>query len=259
MSLRASAAGRAAFVILLGVIFVGLVRGDSTPVDDASKAQYEPTANYETRQVEGWSIVVNKRLLTDQPELTDRTLTLLKFQLYQVARRLPPVALEKLRKIRIWVEDAEPHHPCMAYHPDAGWLKDHDMNPEKARCVEIANARKFLAWTFDQPWMVLHELAHGYHDQFLPDGFGNPKVKGAFDQAMKDERYQSVLRVGGSEEKAYATTNPMEYFAEGSEAFFGTNDFFPFVRPELKRHDPELFALLGQLWKTGAAGTRKDD
>ena len=30
----------------------------------------------------------------------------------------------------------------------------------------------------------------------------------------------------------------MEYFAEASEAYFGTNDFFPFVRIELRRHDP---------------------
>jgi hypothetical protein len=40
----------------------------------------------------------------------------------------------------------------------------------------------------------------------------------------------------------------MEYFAEGSEALFGTNDFHPFVRPELNRHDPELYALLRRLW-----------
>ena len=26
----------------------------------------------------------------------------------------------------------------------------------------------------------------------------------------------------------------MEYFAEASEAFFGTNDFYPFVRAELR-------------------------
>jgi hypothetical protein len=188
-------------------------------------------------------------LLADEPELADRSLTLLKFQLYQVARRLPPASVEKLKKIKIWLEANEPHHPCMAYHPSAGWLKDHGMNPEKAKCVEIANARKFLAWTFDQPWMVLHELAHGYHDQFLEGGFGNSEVKQTFEKAMKAGQYNSVLRVSGKEEKAYATTNPMEYFTEATEAYFGTNDFYPFVRPELKKQDPELFELLGIVWK----------
>ena len=35
---------------------------------------------------------------------------------------------------------------------------------------------------------------------------------------------------------------------EGTEALFGTNDFYPFVRSELKTHDPETHALLRKLW-----------
>lgn len=240
--------GRLALVVFAGWLVLGLGRGDSA---DEGPPKYEPTENYEHRTIEGWDVVINRKLLADQPVLAERTLTLLKFQLYQVARRLPGEAVEQVRKIRIWVEENEPHHPCMAYHPDAGWLRRHDMNPEKARCVEIANARKFLAWTFDQPWMVLHELAHGYHDQVLERGFGNAEVKAAFERATEAGLYQSVLRIGGKEEKAYATTNPMEYFAEATEAFFGTNDFYPFVRAELARHDPEMNTLLAKLWGTG--------
>jgi hypothetical protein len=233
----------------IALILVGLLGGHSSAIDDPPKP-FEPTERYEVRQVEGWTILVNKGFLESQPELAERTLTLLKFQLYQIVRRLPPTAVEKLRGVKIWVEENEPHHPCMAYHPDAGWLKEHGMNPEKAGCVELANARNFLSWTFEQPWMVLHELAHAYHDQRLEGGFGNAEVHEAFEQAMKDGQYNSVLRAGGKEEKAYATTNPMEYFAEATEAYFGTNDFYPFVRVELKKHDPELFALLGKLWGT---------
>ena len=48
----------------------------------------------------------------------------------------------------------------MTYHPDAGWLRDHGVNPEKASCVELANVRNFLEWTREQPSMLLHELAH---------------------------------------------------------------------------------------------------
>ncbi|MFH1718606.1 MAG: hypothetical protein ABIF19_14725 [Planctomycetota bacterium] len=40
-----------------------------------------------------------------------------------------------------------------------------------------------------------------------------------------------------------------EYFAECSEAFFGTNDFYPFVRSELKQHDLQMHELLVKLWK----------
>ena len=34
-----------------------------------------------------------------------------------------------------------------------------------------------------------------------------------------------------------------------TEAFFGTNDFYPFVRAELQQHDPLMYQLLKKLWK----------
>jgi hypothetical protein len=33
-----------------------------------------------------------------------------------------------------------------------------------------------------------------------------------------------------------------------TEAYFGANDFFPFVAGELAREEPEVFALLGEIW-----------
>jgi hypothetical protein len=214
-------------------------------------AGFDPIEAYENRSIEGWTVLVNRGLLVGEPDLAGRTLDLLRFQLYQVARRVPPRALAHLRTIRIWVEEQEPHHPCMAYHPDPRWLESHGMNPEKARCVEVANVRNFLRWTLDQPWMVLHELAHGYHDQFLDGGFANAEIQRAFERARAAGTYDSVLHGNGHDARAYALKNPMEYFAEASEAYFGTNDFYPFVRSELQRHDPALHDLLGTLWLVG--------
>jgi hypothetical protein len=172
----------------------------------------------------------------------------LQHQLYQIARRVPAEAVKKLRKVRIWVEEKEKNTPCMAYHPDVAWLRGRGVNPEKQGCVELANARNFLDWTLEQPWMVLHELSHAYHHRFLEDGFKNARVKAAYERAMKSKIYEKVLRFNGRDERAYAATNPMEYFAEATEAFFGTNDFYPFVRPELKRHDPVAYELLSEIW-----------
>jgi len=42
--------------------------------------------------------------------------------------------------------------------------------------------------------------------------------------------------------------NHKEYFAEGTEAYFYRNDFFPFVRAELALHDPSLHELLETIW-----------
>ncbi|MFO0910459.1 MAG: hypothetical protein U0794_19295 [Isosphaeraceae bacterium] len=207
---------------------------------------FEPTGQHERREVEvagphpSGSGRSARALATDAALLANR--------LYQIKHKVPRSAVKELQKVTIWVEEREPHHPCMAYHPDAGWLREHDMNPDKARCVEIANAANFLTWTREQPWMVLHELAHAYHHQTLDRGFENPDVAGAYREARNAKTYETVLHWDGRETRHYATTNPMEYFAEATEAFFGANDFYPFVRAELKKHDPAVDVLLKKLW-----------
>ncbi len=218
------------------------------PFNLAAAPGFDPTDRYEVRQVEGWTVLVNKTFLADEPELSEKTLKWLENQLSQIVHKVPSEAVSRLRTVKIWVEENESHHPCMAYHPDEGWLRNHAMNPEKARCVEVANARNFLKWTREQPWMVLHELAHAYHHQVVDRGFNNPDIKAAYRRAIDEKRYASVLHYDGKEVKAYATNNPMEYFAEATEAFFGANDFYPFVRAELKQHDPEMESLLKTLW-----------
>ena len=228
---------------LVGVL---LSAGDAK---DSPAVKYEPTEAYEEKTIEGWRVLVNRKFLRDEPELCERTLALLRHQLYQVPRMVREAAAEKLKEVTIWVEEKEPHHPCMAYHPDPGWLRRHDMNPDKAKCVEVANARNFLTWTRQQPWMVLHELAHAYHHQFLPDGYENADVRDALRAAKEQKLYDSVLHINGRSQRAYALSNPMEYFAECSEAYFGTNDFFPFVRAELKKHDPAGYELMRKTWE----------
>ncbi len=46
----------------------------------------------------------------------------------------------------------------------------------------------------------------------------------------------------------YALNNDQEYFAELSEAFFGVNDFYPFVKAEVMQHDPDMYKALQELW-----------
>lgn len=217
---------------------------------EPAQATFEPTTHYDEREIEGWKVHLNKAFERDRPELCAQALALLGHQLYQITRMLPAAAVDELRKIAVWVELDEPHHPCMCYHPDAGWLREHDMNPDKARCIEVANARNFLVWTKQQPWMVFHELAHGYHHQFVPGGYENADLAAALAAAKEERLYDEVLHINGRRQRHYALTNQMEYFAEQSEAFFGTNDFYPFVRSELEQHDPRMFALLEKLWGT---------
>jgi len=209
---------------------------------------YDPTGMYDRQEIEGWTIYVNPRLPQADGALCARTLEVLAAKLLDIARVVPEPALAKLRAIPVWVEHADPRHPCMCYHVSRDWLVENGFNPEKEGAVEIANAGNFLRWTLDQPWMVLHELAHGYHHQVIT--YGNEALEQAFEHATEGGRYESVLRFSGQVERHYALNNATEYFAEGTEAFFGTNDFYPFVNAELRQHDPELYDLLGDLWGT---------
>jgi len=213
----------------------------------AAARAYTPTEGYSVRTIEGWKVRVNAELLDEHPELAERTLRLLEFQLYQITRVVRDEPLKQLRQIPIWVEYEAPRHPCMCYHPSKDWLGENGFNPEKAGSVEVANARNFLTWTIGQPWMVLHELAHGYHHKVV--GHDNAELKALYEKAKAGGQYESVLHISGRNRRAYALNNDKEYFAECTEAFFGTNDFYPFVKSELKQHDAEMYQLLEKLWR----------
>ena len=91
-------------------------------------------------------------------------------QLQNIKRVVASEPLSKLQKVPIWVNSASKVTPCMAYHPGRQWLKDNGANPDMAKGVEMGSCKNFASWTYQQPWMVMHELAHAYHDQFLGEG-----------------------------------------------------------------------------------------
>jgi hypothetical protein len=222
-------------------------RADSMPTTEPSAA----VDDYDVLSMEGWTIRVNHALSQGQPKLCAGVLKLLGFQLYQITREVPQPALGNIQSVAIWVELNDPLFPCMCYHPDHDWVVGHGLDGRKTHGVELANAKNFLEWEHRQPWMVLHELSHAYHHDFLPGGFDNPQVEAAYNNAREKGLYDAVLRNNGRTERAYAMTNAMEYFAECTESFFGTNDFYPFVRPELKVHDRKGYEMMKAAWGMG--------
>jgi len=206
-----------------------------------------PTSQYEVRILEGWTVYVNRSLLREESGAGPEALKVLAAKLHEIARVVPAKPCAELRKVPLWLGVDDGPNDRAQYHPSPDWLRKHGFNPEKAKGVEIGNAKRFLQTAIDQPSMVLHELAHAYHDRVLR--FDHPEIRKAYDNAKAEGRYERVLRISGLKERHYALTDPMEYFAEGTEAFLGTNDFYPFVRAELRQHDPKLFQLLEELWR----------
>ncbi|MCW5936462.1 MAG: hypothetical protein KIT11_04045 [Fimbriimonadaceae bacterium] len=204
--------------------------------------------SYRLEEIEGWDVRFDLGIAQASPETWMRARKELATQLYRVSRVVPEPHLSRLREVIVWVNDGNKHTACMAYHPGADWLVQHGLNPEMEKGVEVGNLQTFIDWTQQQPWMVLHELAHAYHDRFLDSGFENPQVLVAYQSAVAAKKYESVLHWDGKNVRHYALTNQMEYFAEATEAFFGQNDFYPFTKPELATFDPKGYSLMQSVW-----------
>ena len=215
--------------------------------DDPLRSQefYQPLK----RDVEGWTVSYDPKLdLEENKETAERAFKALANHLQRVELIVPEDKLKQLRQCKIWMDLKHPRLKGMQYHPSQGWLVEHDCDPELEKHVHIPAARQLYArqmWA-QHPYVVLHELAHAYHDQFLD--FNNPEIVAAYDAAKKAGIYESVLNHQGKQVTHYGMNNAKEYFAEMTEAYFGVNDFFPFVRAELKSHDPEMFRLLQKIW-----------
>jgi len=247
------------------IIRVSLAADSAVP-PEAARGRSPPAR--EIRRLVGWTVLVDRRLLDEQAAPAggsgqattslDRALELLEDQLEEIVRVVPARAVEALRKVPLFVSPEYPGVGAKAeYHPSADWLAGHGRDPAMARGVEFTNVRIFEAETRRMPNFALHELAHAYHHRVLPAGFGNAEVAEAFARARDAGLYDRVERRDSegrpSFERSYAMTNPQEFFAESSEACFARNDFFPFDRQELVRHDPATLEVIEVAWGVAAA------
>ncbi len=204
-----------------------------------------------TRIIAGWTVHVSARLMDEQGVATARALAILQEQLESIVQTVPAPAVAQLRQVPLWLS---PEYAGLApkaeYHPSAGWLRANGRDPAMARSVEFTNIRIFEAEQRRMPVFVLHELAHAYHDRVL--GSHHAGIRAAYEKAKAGGTYDRVERRDAAGrtrlDRAYALSNPQEYFAETTEAFFGRNDFYPYEREQLQRHDPGMHALLATVW-----------
>ncbi len=223
--------------------FSAEVKSTSEEPDKAAKKFYDPVA----KELEGWQLKVDPKLLADK-EMADRTFDALANHLQRIKYILPKEKVQVLQKLPIWIELNNTELSSMQYHPDRGWLLANGHDPRLVKHVHLPRAASLTSpgmWA-KHPYVVLHELAHAYHDQVL--SFDHPKVLAAFNAAKEKKIYEKVMLYTGRTVRHYALSNHKEYFAEQTEAYLGVNDFYPFVRAELKKHDPQMFEVMIEIW-----------
>ena len=81
-------------------------------------------------------------------------------------------------------------------------------------------------------------------------GFDEARIRDVYKKFKESGHGDSALLVTGERVRHYGLTNHMEFFAEMSESYFGTNDFFPFNQAELKEAEPEIYELLRNIWES---------
>ena len=210
---------------------------------------YPKPVSRSVRHLEGWTVRVDDRLLAGtNAVLGSRALELLEAKLADITYVMPQDKLCRLRAVPVVLDLTHGRLRAMQYHPSAGWLAAHGYDTNLAKCVHICEAADFARarQVNEQPWVVLHELAHAYHDQVL--SFDEPRIRDAYQRYKASGHGEKVLRYDGAHVRHYALTDHKEFFAELTETYFGENDFFPFNRAELMTAQPELYQLMQSIW-----------
>ena len=227
---------------------------DKGPIDEGKLVAVQ---GFYTIEHEGFSFKIREEVY--ETPAAQSAMTLLKKNLTEINQLLPETALKVMKKNPIWMEK-DLTDGAAWYHNSKDWLASQGYMTEKWHCVELCNYVHYVSWTNqNQPYMVLHELCHLYHDQALAGGFENKDVKEAYNHAMSTGLYvNTAYRLDKNtliqhyddyyHQKVYATTNCMEYFSEICEAYWGENDYFPFNYEDLKAYDTVGFALMEKVW-----------
>ncbi len=206
----------------------------------ATASAYEPTSNYTIKKIEGWKIYVNHGLLGEGQHAETGAPALKKLQadLAMIKTWIPDRPLKELLKVPIWLEVDTTHGPhgrtpVFHYHPGLDWLVKMDFHPQKHRCVEFSRAASYVGRKDRSVQVVLHELAHGYHDRVL--SFDHPKIAAAYKRAVAGTAYPP---------RDWARSNKEEFFCAVTQRYFGTKE----QRDQLKERDPGVVKLLKRIW-----------
>jgi hypothetical protein len=266
--------------IAVGVVLVGLgLLGLQKYTHDRAQAKADrqppaaaqphlpqpPTRAYQQVTIQGFTVLIDPQISHD-PATTQTLIAQFDATLQDIGRFVQPPQLAALRQTKIWLSPAalkiggQPGAPAVQGNSDTAAvyrsgsrtvLHGNGENPDKAKSIEIGNIRLFSQYPAEIRFtIVLHELAHAYHDQVL--GAGNPEILAAYQQAMAQKLYQLADYRQGHQTNAYAETNFQEYFAELSAAYLAWNNGFPQRRADIEKLDPVGYRLMQKIW--GDAG-----
>lgn len=200
---------------------------------------------YRSLDIEGWDVRLERELDRRNFIVAKAVEMEVARQLDAIERQVPPWHLPSMQAVSLWISHS--NAPGLSYHDSAHYLSDQGRDPRMLGGIEIGDARDFLAMSETQSWVLLHEFAHALHHKNHAWRFA--PIDRAWLNARRGDLYRDVAhRHPGPERDAYALTNPREYLAELSQAFFGDNAMFPFNRRQLYDYDPNGYQAVFAFW-----------
>ena len=174
---------------------VGFAICQSTISAQEDQKSEAPQQEIVVKTIEGWTIKVDAVLLNEKKEAGEVALKALANHLQRITYIVPKERLKELRQLPIWLEFKNPKLKNMQYHPSKGWLaaNGQDVRLEKHVHIPVASALTDPRMWAKHPCVVLHELAHAYHDQVL--GFRHKKIIEAYNAGLPPFYVPPVMRV----------------------------------------------------------------
>lgn len=219
-----------------------------TPVDFN-----HPPRDYAAHELHGWSVLVEKQLADEAPELANAALARLEEKLGQAAAALPAAALPDLLEVKIFLmygsrATAGGRNSGLEYFRAVAPEHRTGLDPRMGSSIVVYSAENYAK--LPELWALkalVHEFGHAQHLEHWPEDRAD--IYDAWDHAMKNGLYQ-VVRDEDQDAHVpnYAAQNHLEYFAELTAMYFVGGNYFPKNRAGLKAYDPAGYALVEKLW-----------
>ena len=195
-------------------------------------------SNFSTENIEGWTVHINKLA---KPQIKNKARAFLTKDLQIIKAKVPNNTLLLLQKMSFTLgRGSNAHWASYSYVRESVEFKTVD---------GFVNGRGFY------PDVVLHELAHGYHELKIGVDYRSKDGK-RLTQAWENykKRYKTmgksvlVPKANPSNDffLKWAAINQLEYFAEMSTAYFGVHRYWS------KMRDKEAERMIAEFWGINA-------
>jgi hypothetical protein len=266
MRVRPSYFGRASGVVVTCLAICGGVspitaqeKKTPLPPPQAVVNYNDPPREYTTTRAGTWTIKVEKQLLADAPAVAKKAQTRLRKKLGEAIEALPDASHARLKELDIFLmygpkSKGGGRDNGLEYFQKTAPEHHKDLDPGWGSSMVVYCAENYVQ--ISDFWAVkalVHEMAHAHHLEQWPEN--QPDILQAWENAMKLGLYHGVKDDEGKiVDKAYATVNQLEYFAELSCMYFVGCNYQPFDREELKTYDPKGYAMIEQMWDVKSQG-----